>query len=89
MYIHCIIVIMKSKLTRWGNSLAIRIPSLFIKHLDLASGTEIEMKLENDRLVLSRHKNKKYDLKELIENITPENRHEMTDWGPPVGKEIW
>lgn len=25
----------------------------------------------------------------LIANITPENRHEVFDWGPPVGKEIW
>ena len=25
----------------------------------------------------------------LIENITPANRHEAFDWGPPVGKEIW
>ena len=28
-------------------------------------------------------------LDELIANITPENRHEVFDWGPPVGKEIW
>jgi len=28
-------------------------------------------------------------LEELVAQITPENRYEETDWGPPVGKEIW
>ena len=28
-------------------------------------------------------------LDELIAGITPENRHDEIDWGPPVGKEIW
>jgi antitoxin component of MazEF toxin-antitoxin module len=28
-------------------------------------------------------------LEELVAGITDENRHEETDWGPPVGKEIW
>jgi antitoxin component of MazEF toxin-antitoxin module len=27
-------------------------------------------------------------LEELIEKITPENKHEALDWGPDVGKEI-
>jgi antitoxin YefM len=34
-------------------------------------------------------KRKKYDLNELSSKITPENRHEETDWGSPVGKEEW
>lgn len=28
-------------------------------------------------------------LTEMIEQITPENRHPETDWGPPVGREVW
>jgi len=32
---------------------------------------------------------KELTLNYLIANITPENRHEAFDWGPPVGKEIW
>ncbi len=26
---------------------------------------------------------------ELVAQITPENRHGETNWGPAVGKEIW
>jgi antitoxin MazE len=28
-------------------------------------------------------------LEELLSQITPENCHQETDWGTPVGKEVW
>lgn len=28
-------------------------------------------------------------LEELISRITDENRHDLVDWGPPVGNEVW
>jgi len=30
----------------------------------------------------------RYSLEELVVGITPENRHEEVDWGPPVGREF-
>lgn len=30
-----------------------------------------------------------YTLEELLEGMTPENSHEATDWGEPVGNEVW
>jgi len=30
-----------------------------------------------------------YTLKDLLAQITEENRHEEIDFGPPVGKEVW
>ena len=32
---------------------------------------------------------RQYDLDELVEAITLENRHDETDWGAPVGRELW
>jgi len=32
---------------------------------------------------------KRYTLEELVEKITPENKHEETNWGNAVGQEIW
>ncbi len=29
------------------------------------------------------------ELQDLVGQITPENRHEETDWGKPKGKEVW
>jgi antitoxin component of MazEF toxin-antitoxin module len=28
-------------------------------------------------------------LEQLLDRVTPENRHEETDWGEPRGKEVW
>jgi len=42
-----------------------------------------EIELEEQKLVRCR-----YTLEELVKKITPENRHEETDFGPPVGREI-
>jgi antitoxin component of MazEF toxin-antitoxin module len=30
-----------------------------------------------------------YTLEQLVRAITEENRHSETDWGPPVGNEVW
>jgi len=32
---------------------------------------------------------KKEKLKEMINKITPENKHKEIKWGKPIGKEIW
>lgn len=32
---------------------------------------------------------RKYTLEELVAGVTPENSHEVTDWGNPVGEEVW
>lgn len=33
--------------------------------------------------------NRGYTLEELLGKVTPENSHEATDWGKPVGNEVW
>ena len=30
-----------------------------------------------------------YTLKDLLAQVTEDNRHEVVDFGPPVGKEVW
>jgi antitoxin component of MazEF toxin-antitoxin module len=38
---------------------------------------------------LSRKAKRRASLDELVSRITPENRHEEIDFGPPVGREVW
>jgi antitoxin MazE len=77
---------MRIKLRKWGNSLAVRIPRVFIVHLGLGAQHEIEMSLEDNRLILAPPKD---TLRKLVEGITPENLHEPADWGEPMGSEVW
>jgi antitoxin MazE len=76
------------RVARWGNSLAVRIPQALAEQAELDEGTEVEVSLEGGSLSI-RRRPPRYTLDELVDQITPENRHEETDWGEPQGKEVW
>jgi antitoxin MazE len=79
---------MQTQIGKWGNSLAVRLPSTYAKDLGLTEGMDVDVSVVNGGLLLSPPK-KQYSLDELIAQITPENLHEETDWGPAVGRETW
>lgn len=79
---------MQARIARWGNSLAVRIPKAFAQELRLSEGTDIEITAEDGKVVVAPAA-KRYRLDELVAGITPENRHDETDWGDAVGKEVW
>lgn len=77
---------MRAALSKWGNSLAVRIPKSLADSAQLREGEPVEIKsLRSGEILIRRRKT----LDQLVKAITPENRHAATDWGPPVGKEIW
>ena len=76
-------------ISRWGNSLAVRIPAGFAEIAGLEEGTVVELKVRAGRLVVVPANSLKYDLHQLVKRITPKNRHRLVDWGKPVGKEAW
>jgi len=73
---------------KWGNSLALRIPKPLAEQAGVAAGTKVEVTATDGRIII-RPAKRKYSLKELVDQITPDNVHGETDWGPPVGREIW
>ena len=77
---------MQAQIGKWGNSLAIRIPGPYAKDLDLKEGMELDVSLVGGTMLL-RPAPRQYTLEELVSRITPENRHEETDWGEAVGRE--
>ena len=79
---------MAARVARWGHSLAIQIPKAFAEEAQLAEGSEVRISVSDGRLVLT-PVGHEYDLRRLAEGITPENRHDETDWGALVGREIW
>lgn len=82
---------MTTKLQKWGNSYAVRIPKNFIQELKLSQGSEMEIEHSNQSLVIKQKKQKEYTLKDLLKGITPKNRHKLVFDEPDVGKEksIW
>ena len=79
---------MKTQFAKWGNSLAVRIPTAFAEELAAKEGTEVELTLSRGKLVVEPLQ-RRVTLKELLDGITAENRHEASEWGKPVGKEVW
>ena len=77
---------MNAKIKKWGNSLGLRLPSVFIKQLGLKDDDVITISIEDGKIIIEPDE---IDINQLIETITPESLHKPIDWGPPVGKEIW
>ena len=78
----------KVQITKWGNSLAVRIPKPAAQMAKLKQGDEIEVVASPGKVEL-RSVRKQPTLAELVRRITPENRHGETDWGEAVGNEVW
>jgi len=87
MYTHPVSVTMIARISRWGNSLGIRIPKPLLVEAGLEKGSDLELSVVDGRLVLTPVA-RRYGLDELVDGITPENRHDETDWGKPVGHEV-
>ena len=79
----------ETQLSKWGNSLAVRIPRAIASEARLAEGDRVSLELANDGSVVMRSSRRRYELDELVSAITPKNRHRETDWGEPVGREVW
>jgi antitoxin MazE len=79
----------KTQLARWGNSLAVRIPLRVVETARLREGDELTLAVGKNGAIVIRPAQRKYQLDELISKITAQNRHDETDWGPRVGKEVW
>jgi antitoxin MazE len=85
---HCCASTARARVVRWGNSQAVRIPRAILDQVRVRQGEELEIVVENGRIALV-PTNPKLTLESLVAAITPENRHDKTGWGPPVGNEIW
>ncbi len=77
---------MEAHLTRWGNSLGLRIPKSLTGRFRLVEGMRVELEAENDRIVISMPP--RYALDSLLAGMTPQTMRDSFDWGPDLGREI-
>ena len=78
---------MEAVIKKWGNSLGIRIPSVMAKDLSLKDGSHVEIKDEENRIVIIPSPKEK--LKDLLSKINKSNLHNEIDTGSSVGNEAW
>jgi antitoxin MazE len=80
---------MKTIIQQWGNSLALRIPKAFAQQTKVKKGSRVLLTIDKNRMVVEPVEKTKITLESLLAKVTPENIHPETDWGKPMGKEIW
>jgi antitoxin MazE len=80
---------MKTRVQKWGNSLALRIPKSFADEVGLQKETSVDVSLADGKLVIAPIAKPKPTLKQLLAKITKDNLHGEFDTGPAVGKEVW
>jgi antitoxin MazE len=72
-------------LQKWGNSVGVRLPKPMLEQIGLTEGSQVELRVEGDHLVIRREQSK---LADLLARCRPENRPDPIDFGPPVGREM-
>lgn len=78
---------MDTKIQKWGNSLALRIPKAYAEQMGLYTDSPVKISVENNRLIIESVS--RPNLADLLADVTPDNVHEETDWGDSVGNEAW
>ncbi len=82
---------MKTRVQKWGNSLALRIPKSFAADAGLREDSPVELSLFGDKLILivQAASPAPLTLKELLRGVTYKNIHREWETGPAIGKEVW
>jgi antitoxin MazE len=79
----------RTRVQRWGNSLAVRIPKAFAEEVGLKDDTPVDMRLVKGGLLVEPSPTWAPSLEELLDGVTEANVHHEVDTGPPEGSEAW
>ncbi len=80
---------MRTRIQKWGNSLALRIPKPYAEETEITENSAVDVTVRNGRLVVVPVTEPDLSLEQLAARITPQNRHGETETGEPVGNEAW
>lgn len=80
---------MKTRIGKWGNSLALRIPQPVAAQVGLSFDAAVELTPRGEELIISVIKQPRTQLDDLLTGITENNLHGEVDSGPSVGGEAW
>ena len=79
---------MRIKIVKWGNSLGLRIPKALAEEVKVREGSMVEISLAKGQLLV-RPAPARYELEDLLEEVTQQNLHAEVGTGVPRGSEGW
>lgn len=89
---------MISSVRKWGNSLGIRIPKIFLDAINISENDKVDLKQDGDTITIKKstqnvHRSLEERLVEFykkpIESIESVDSIGEYDWGPSRGSEEW
>jgi antitoxin MazE len=79
----------KTKIQKWGNSLALRIPRPLADELGLERDSLVDLTMTKKTLVVAPAPKALPRLEDLLARVTSGNLHGEADFGSPAGREAW
>ena len=79
---------METRVQKWGNSLALRIPKSFANQIGLEPNSPVELSLRSAELVIVPVKSPVLKLDDLLAQVTEQNLHDEVDTGSTVDGEV-
>jgi antitoxin MazE len=76
---------MTTRIRKWGNSLAVRIPKSLAVEVGLCANLVVERSVEGGKLVVQPRGVESPSLEDLLPGVTAENLHGAWETGPAAG----
>lgn len=80
---------MESRVQKWGNSLAVRIPKPFAAEIGLREDAQVDISVDDGALVITPRSHQEFRLSDLLAGVRRSNLHGEISTGQPRGKESW
>jgi antitoxin MazE len=80
---------MLTKIQKWGNSLALRIPKAFAIDAQLENNSVVEVSLVDGQIVIKPVTRPQWSLEQLLAGVNSDNLHREVNTGDATGNEIW
>ncbi len=80
---------MLTKVQKWGNSLALRIPRAFALDAQLENDSFVEITMVEGQIIITPVAAPSWTLEELLSGVSKSNIHHEIDTGSATGNEAW
>ena len=82
---------MITRIQKWGNSQGLRLAKQVLEDACISLGDDVDVAARDGMIIIApaRRIRGKVSLQELVSRIPKNYSSEETDWGKPLGKEVW
>lgn len=80
---------MLTKVRKWGNSLGLRIPKAFAEEVSVEEGSTVDLSVADGQLLVRAVRRQRFELGDLLAEVSEENLHAEISTGEPRGRESW